>query len=850
MSAATTSNSTYMASSPVSTGWTAFDRWFLNVAVFVVVTSIIGLVTTLAGCFHAPQVLLAALLVTGLYAYIVRGRCQSLPSVAPRWRHVLLILLIAMPFRVPAYHYVMGGQDEGLYVNIAHYIQRTGGISVNDGIREALKGTPYVARYDAINHVGNSYVAGVYKDGDAGSRLQFQFYDLFPIWMALFTGIFGSTAGVYALTFLALLSLICFYRLTLLLTNSHRAALIAGGLLALSPLHTFFSKFPVTEIPALCFILLGFLFLAAYCSASQEERRDSWLILSVLAFLCLFMTRISGFMHVPFMIALAWSVLLMDRDAARRARLQFWAASVTIAYFVSVVYGAIWSYHYSHDIYVASFKPIFGRNWKTALGVLTLCAFSVWIGTALWSRKHKLTEQRRLLVSRGVQWLPSVIAYVALCLGLLKIYRLGWTDHYQNKAAYVAWHLVGAGWYGVTATSMWMLLVYMGPLLVLAFLASMSAPSSDWRIQFLRWVVAGFFAYIVSLQWVIPYSPYYARYLLSAVVPSAMLFTVCVWASLRPGWRRTALSIVIILSLAYGAVLSFAQIGKSENAGARAALAHIAAAVGPSDLILLDYSSRSRLNQSEVKTPLMYTFDRMVATVGTADLTDPQYLTTLAKHYDQLFLLTSSRGAPPEGFDFVTSSRFKVMQYEWNHSFPHNLVVGRDYPLRLFRRSPGLAPLGHPIAFATGGVGVAWLQSGWSQPEAWGTWSIGNYAVMSIDPRNFSKFPSGVKLRLSARVLVSTKHPVQRVSVSVDGKTVGSYVSKYPTGEFSMDIPIVAAVIHPRRPVIIAFSLPDAKSPAAIGINRDGRQLAIGLVRAQLLPEEPINAQDAQDTSN
>jgi len=121
---------------------------------------------------------------------------------------------------------------------------------------------------------------------------------------------------------------------------------------------------------------------------------------------------------------------------------------------------------------------------------------------------------------------------------------------------------------------------------------------------------------------------------------------------------------------------------------------------------------------------------------------------------------------------------------------------------------------------------------------------------MSIDPRNFSKFPSGVKLRLSARVLVSTKHPVQRVSVSVDGKTVGSYVSKYPTGEFSMDIPIVAAVIHPRRPVIIAFSLPDAKSPAAIGINRDGRQLAIGLVRAQLLPEEPINAQDAQDTSN
>jgi hypothetical protein len=43
--------------------------------------------------------------------------------------------------------------------------------------------------------------------------------------------------------------------------------------------------------------------------------------------------------------------------------------------------------------------------------------------------------------------------------------------------------------------------------------------------------------------------------------------------------------------------------------------------------------------------------------------------------------------------------------------------------------TPGVAPWG---SLATDGSGVGWLTSGWSFPEAWGTWSVGADSVLSI----------------------------------------------------------------------------------------------------------------------
>src|SRR5690348_6391124 len=353
-------------------GGLSVDRVLELVAVFMIAASLIGLAAALAGIFQAPQVLLCSLFPTGAYAYATRGSGVFWGSARPRWSHLVLLILVALFFRLPAYNYVLGGQDEGLYTNIGQHIEYTGGLDAHDRVMQKLQGTEYLQRYLDDNRIleGNSptlYLLGVYARQPGTTNLVFQFYYLFPVWMAIVGGVFGTTAAIYALTLFALLSIVFFYRIALLLTRSYSAALLAGGLLALNPLHAFFSKFPVTEVPTLAFSLMGFTLLTAYGSPHAPARRSRWLWLSVLAFLCLFATRISGLMYMPFVVALAMAALVCDEDMPRRKAIQWWAIGVLVAYFASVIYGLHWSRYYSRDQYFVSLEPLFGTHWKSVV---------------------------------------------------------------------------------------------------------------------------------------------------------------------------------------------------------------------------------------------------------------------------------------------------------------------------------------------------------------------------------------------------------------------------------------------------------------------------------------------------
>lgn len=820
----------------------AVDHWverlFELTMAFVVGVSLIGLSAALLGVFHAPQVLVAALLVTGLYAHRTRAS-NGLPGPAPRWQHVLLLLLLALFFRVPAYHYVMGGQDEGVYVNVAHHIEYTGGIYVRDKLKRQLKNTPYFDDYLEDNHVGGSYLAGVYQRGPGNNKLEFQFYHVFPVWMASFDGVFGPRNGVYALTFLALFSILLFYRLTLLLSGSYKAALFAGGLLALNPLHAFFSKFPVTEVPTLCFSLAGFTLLAGYWSADNEQRRARWLVLSVLVFFCVFTTRISGFMYIPFFIGLAWIALLCDRDAQRSGMMQRWALAVVVAYLVSVIYGLIWSRAYAHDIYRLSFEPLLGGHWKLLLLLIGLFILSAWAILAAIGRRLDGWPRNWLgwvnpLLDRG----PIAVVLIALLLGLVKIYRLGWTGQYLHTSLDTRWHLAEVGWRSASATSLWTLIVFLGPLFVVLLFVLIARKCHDTRLGFLRWFLAGFFAYAMLLQWLVPYSPYYARYMLSEVVPYTLLLIVCTWSTLRPNVTRTSVSLTMALSAIYATGLSAAQIGKNENDGAYSALARLTAKVDPSDLILLYAPSDSNVNQSEIKTPLLYTFHLNVATVGAAALANPAYLAKLDAMYDDVFLITT-RTHVPAGFEHEDDTRFAVKSFEWNHSYPHKLVTARNVLLNLYWLKHVPPPPGSVVGFASGGLGENWLRSGWSTPETWGVWSVGQQAALSIEPRYLPKSTVPLVLKLHVNAFVNAAHPTQRIGVTVDGQHVAEYTARYPHPQLELVIPLGRRASGDPERIDVGFSLPDAASPKSLGVSNDARELAMGLVDAQAVPVQP-----------
>ncbi|MGN6312916.1 MAG: phospholipid carrier-dependent glycosyltransferase [Rhodanobacteraceae bacterium] len=656
------------------------DRCLEWILVFAIATSLFGLVLALASVFHAAQVLLGGLLLTGWFMYRMR-HSRAFPGPKARWVHLLLLLLVTLFFRLPAYNYVMGGQDEGLYTNMAQHIEHTGGIKVRDEVERKVQGSPALKNYMEDNYyIPGAFVAGVYARSPNG-KIQFQFYHLFPVWMALFAGLFGSAAGVYALTFLAVVSVCFFYRLALLLTESHRAALMAGALLALNPLHAFFSKFPVTEVPALAFSLIGFALLAGYWSAQPSQRRTGWLILAALSFGCLFTTRISGFMYVPFFILLAMAALVFDSEPSRRVALQRWAIWTLIAYLISVLYGVAFSHYYATDIYRLSFHPVLGRHWEGMLAILVGIVLLCWAALAMWTQNSRFRVRSVAWINGWRGWTPTLLVLLALVFGSLKIYRLGWTTHYANGGLGEFWHLAGKGWQAASASSLWALVVYLGPLLAIALLLGLLQRQSDPRVAFMRWFVAGFFIYIAVLQWVLPYGPYYARYLLSELVPYGMLLVVCAWAGMRASRTRTMVTVILVLSLVYSGILSAMQIGKNEQDGARESLARLVSPIGPDDLVLLQKSDDP---MGVLKTPLMYTFHLKAADAGEGSLSDPAYLLQMDSLYDGLFLI-SSKEVAPQGFTRVESVRFKIVSFRHDHSFPHKLVVSENKQLFLYR---------------------------------------------------------------------------------------------------------------------------------------------------------------------
>lgn len=821
------------------------DRLLELTVVWVLAVSVVGLLTTLTGHFLAPQVCIGATLLTGIYAWRVRGG-EEAAARSPEWTHVVLLLLVCLFFRLPAFNYVLGGQDEGLYVNMAHYIERTGGIDVRDTALEKLQGSPFVDRYLSENRQvraysgplkGGSFVSGVYIDGPTDSGLSFQFYHLFPVWMAMFAGLFGGAFAVYGLTFFALLSVVFMHRLALAMTDSPRAALVAGMLLALNPLHAFFSKFPVTEVPTLALSLVGFTYLARFWGAGPSLRHKRWLLLSMLSFGALFATRISGFMYIPFFVALAVASAAVDTDRPRQRAMQFWVLGVTALYAVSVVYGLHWSNQYSHDIYRLSFERIFPRHWQTGVAALVALGLVIWLGLIALAQGRKRVHVERFVVL-PVQRVLGLVVLAGLALGIYKIYQLGWTSRFSGDPVLdTLWGLADSHWRALRASSLATLFVYLGPILPLAFLGIVLRRQGEPRHEFLRLFVAGFLVYALVLQWVVPYGPYYARYLLSEVVPYMLLFTVVVWARIPAGGARRALSITLAITLIYSAGATAAQLGKNESGGLYHSLTQLLAPVDSADVVLLDALDPGLPNNSELKTPVKFIFGLAAVTVSQASLANAAYLGALDARYDDVFLISPS-AVPPQGFEYAGRTRIRVEAFEWNHSFPHKTFLREDMDLYLYRLATPMFPLGHEESFAAPGAWTNWLASGWSMPESAGIWSSGKHAEIAIDLRQLPHVKHGLRLSFKVAALVTPAYPRQRVQMRVNGVAIAPIAVIYPQKESRLQVIVSASDLDVRKKIHIDLDLPDATTPKALGINADERVLGIMLETLIISPDD------------
>jgi hypothetical protein len=804
------------------------DRVLELLAIGLVAAGLIGLVTALCGVFYPAQIVLAAIACTASYGWWTRnagGHAGPQPAAA----HLLLILLVGLFFRAPPYFYVIGGQDEGVYVNMAEELARTGSLTPHDPVPDTLPEAAADAHYLRDNYQPRQYLPGVYAGDGNPPRLEFQFYHLFPVWMALFAGLFGPQAAVWALTFLALVSILFFHRVALALTGDRRAALAAGLLLAVNPLHAFFSKFPVSEVPLLAFSSMAFAFLARYWRGGARPP-GRWLAIATAAMACVFTTRISGFFYLPFLLLLSAAVLLHESDRRRRRAVQLWVVSTVCLYAISVCYGLTWSGFYSRDIYQLSFAGLFGDHWSRIVVAAGAAVLAGWV--ALWAaaRSHRVRKSLGDAWAAGRLGLGPVLVLIMLA-GIRKPYLLGFTDRYLADPYMVRFGLAGAHWFSVAASSLVAAAAYLCPLVFLSFIALLLWRRRDAATDLVLMLLSYFVVHVSLLEWFMPYQPYFARYLVSEFVPWTLLFVVCGWAGMQPGRGRKVLGLALAASGLYGVALSAAQLGKKEDDQAYQTLARLAAPIDGDDLLLIDDDHIRGFAVSELKTPLVYSFGLQVADVNAAALADSAYLEALRAGHGDVYLVSCS-GVLPAAFRLIDTLPFRVLAYQWNQSPPTRTFWRIDARLNLFRLTRMETAAGAKIGFGVGGRGSDWLQEGWSIEEPWGTWAVGHRATLQIDRETLGGVAA---LRFDLRAFVTPAHSSQRVVLRVGAET-RELNFRYPdTAELQTEIPLDPALQKAPRPLTIELKMPDAVSPQSLGLGRDKRVIGAGLSSIELV---------------
>ena len=412
-------------------------------------------------------------------------------------------------------------------------------------------------------------------------------------------------------------------------------------LLALNPLHAFFSKFPVTEVVALAFSSLSFFYLVRYYNkALAGETRSFYLVLSSMLLGCMFFTHISGFLYIPFFYFLTLSTLLFEEKETVRRQLVLYFLSIIVLYSLSVAYGMTYSYPYSHDIYNnVAFGKFFHSSWQLKLTLSAITA-SLLLPVCWLFRKQMpnvLQSNIVLTVKRHLNTILCLALTLVMAMAIHKAYLLAFTDKYIGGP----WDLGGHGWASLNYSNIFVTICYLSPVGFAIFVYSIfrifpKKTNVTWN-AFLVFLCSFWYCATV-IKFATPYQYYYARYLLSELIPYTLLAICLVLGYLfqkRKWLKITSLCLTAFIGVYFLYFTLHQYKGKSAD-GAHSALKSIQEAVDEKDLLLL-YDIHSPLF---LQTPLSLFYGLNTCYLGNPpELASARGKTFLSK-FHEVFLLT------------------------------------------------------------------------------------------------------------------------------------------------------------------------------------------------------------------
>lgn len=746
---------------------------------------------------------------------------------------IATVVLVALVFRADPYPWINGGQDQGVYVSMSSHYQHGGDIFIEDKVLPRLADNELKEAYTENRGKGIFY-PGVYYGGE--KDYVFQFYHLHPLWMAIFADFLGDDARGYALTFFGILSIVSLCLLTFELSGSRLAALSVGLLIAINPLHVFFSKWPVTEVVALAYSSMGFYYLARAYRLSASAPAARWsLLIACLSLSLLFFVRITGFLYLPllaiiFMIG-GWQ-LRIKKDRFGADLMVFALGCITL-YVASVFYGLKYSPNYSVDVYKLTFGKIANGQWGLIIttGLVSMLALMyAWfrlLGNSTFVSRVSVLAQPKVLISGMLFFITA-----AAGLSLFNVYQLGFSDAYSNHPWLgIQWKLSGSGTQAVAQSSVINWLIYTSPVLAVLGGIAMLRRKLDFRLALVMVLVGVSLGVFAISNPVLPYQYYYARYLLTESVPYAIV--ACVVAMVSgdsQNWRRLGL-IAVVLTIPLFGYYTLKQFSAEEGTRPLSVLRKIAAHVDEGDVLLIEPTGWS-IPRAVLETPLSFYFGLKTFVLPASEREVVRK--KLAKSFRNVWLLTPN---PIHDDRFVLEERLlhydKVVERVGH--IPTKIIEDyRHQELFLYAmKKPGYpSSRGEAFKIHSGRHEVsqesyetsAILDEGWHALESDRVWSTG-MAGINLKNTMFvgNKLPNLMKLEI-APYAASKDRPV-KVEVHVGGRRLEFVYTD--SARNTIEVPI--ACPHKEEQCRIEFVVENTNSPKILGHSSDARLLGFGL---------------------
>jgi len=498
-----------------------------------------------------------ALALTGTLAYILKIKK---PSINIKSNYVLIMILaVGIIIRLKPHLYIMGGQDQGTYVNMAKQYTQEGKLYLIDEYRENM--TPRQQQY--YDERGMYIMPSFEKWNRPESEYSMVFYPVHPALLSMAGSILGMNNSIFLLTIKSTLTLFNIYLITNLLTKNKKTSLIVLLLFTLNPVHVFMSKYPVGETTALFFITTGYYFLLKFL---KDKENILYLGSSALAFMAFSLTRMTFFIHIPVILFLS---IYNTKTKKEKIILAGYCAINLFILIFSYLYYKTFQWPLFEGLYEKTIGKLLKNYIPTDIPnnlkiIFIFLIIGLVVAGSMWKKIQKPAQKI----------LPYVISVITLIVAfeISNFPKNNYKYLFTKSARYYSRYNIvpERGFDLIKHVPLFSVANYVGHFILICFIIMAAYSIIKGKTKYTAiTAITIYFAYVyLSRVKIMRYDYYNSRYCLTEVIPSILLSAGIFLGDLINGkkWQNILGQVCLITTIIYFGVFSAIQIGKFEGA--------------------------------------------------------------------------------------------------------------------------------------------------------------------------------------------------------------------------------------------------------------------------------------------